>query len=1356
MPAETDDRRSDEGSSSGEARQPEESDFGDSFLREVAHMPPPFRKPVVGERLGGLDGSRFEIIEELGGGAMGQVFGAWDEELQREVALKFLMTAEGPDETSRVSLLQREARAIAHLNHENIVRIFDVSELAGAPEEPRVPCLVMERLEGESLDALLSRVHRLGLRRSLEIMSAVAAGLAHAHERGIVHRDLKPSNVFITRQGPVKLLDFGLAHLLAAGSAPLPHLPTAGTPSYMSPEQWRGEKQDARTDVWSAGIMLFEMLTGKQPYRSGSLELLRREVLSAEPVPSVRTLMPGLPEELDSLVATALAKDPRRRLPSAWELRERLRLLEERLGPWREEPLALPPQRRQVTLVSCKLAGLGGLAEALDAEDFSELEAAFHLSCSEIIQRHGGSTTTCVGDEVLACFGYPVAQEEDSEHAVRAGMALSHALPDMLRKRLPHLSLGTLAVGVGLHTEMVAFDDILPELRGRTPAIQGEAPRIAAWLARQAGSNEVLLSHTSHTLVKRSFDAEPLGPRTFQGLAGERRMECWRVVRARKAVFRFDRALAIGTLSPLVDREQELGQLLDCWAHAEQGQGGLVLITGEAGIGKSRLIQELRERACPKRSIHLRCQCWSQFANSAFYPIIEMVQHLLHLDPEGLPPQNLRALEARLGTFGVSPERMALIAAFLSLPVKENLPPLQLSPERQKERTFEALADLLLRISRERPVLGVVEDLHWADPSTLALLGYLLEKLGHSRVLLVLSARPGCKPSWWGEPGLHRLVLERLSAELTGTLVKEAAGEHALSEEMVRQLVSKTDGVPLFAEELTYMMLERAGPGGPPSLGTLRSIPVTLHELLLARLDMLPARQKALAQLCSVVGRSFSHVLLATLTQRSPTGLRRDVEALVAAGLLQEVDAAEPCYQFRHALLQEAAYQSQLRGTRRQHHRRIAQALVEQFPDWVEAQPELLAHHYTEAGEFQPAVHYWAQAGIRASLRSANREAVSHLQQALKLLRALPDRDQRMGEELQLLIALGIPLSQEQGYRSHEVKQTYSRARELFHQVGESLPRLELSYWGPFAYYFARAEYAKSHELAEQLVDLGQRQNNRELLSLGYRMMGTDFFTWGRMKQGLEYVERALACSDFTLEEHRALALRHWTNPRAMALSYACVIHSVVGQEERARHFEREALELARSIRHPHTLAFVLTHTGVARMMRRDVPGTLKLAEETHALAREHWFRLWLVWSGLLLGWARSELGHPDEGLAVMRKWLGQWRLAGIRAGMPLNIALLSEVHLRLKQPVEALTAVREGLKWVAASRESYFESELYRLEGEALRALGRTQEAHDSFLQGVRIAYAQGAHGFEQHALRGLDLPQPDLGMREEGPGHV
>jgi serine/threonine protein kinase/tetratricopeptide (TPR) repeat protein/ABC-type transport system involved in cytochrome c biogenesis ATPase subunit len=1329
-----------------DASRDDDRDFGDSFLKEVAQAPPLFRKPVPGERLGGSDGRRFEIIRELGGGSMGRVFRARDEELQRVVALKFLLPQEGMGDRWPIDLLRQEARAIAQLDHENIVRVFDVSEWTGAPWEPRIPFFVMECLEGESLSALLLREQRLGVRRALELMVGVATGLAHAHGRHIVHRDLKPSNVFITQKGTVKLLDFGLAWLMVSSGSPVPRLPDAGTPPYMSPEQWRGETQDERTDLWSAGVMLYEMLTGELLYPSATLDELRARVVGNEPVPKVRSRRPEVPQEVEALISEALVKEARRRLPSAVELRDRLRRLDERLGPWREEPRAVAPQRRPVTLVSCKLVGLVGLAQELDPEDFSELEAAFQKSSSEIIQRHDGSITTCVGDEVLACFGYPVAREEDSEHAVGAGLLLVGSLPGELSQRLGLPSLRSLAVQVGIHTEMVVFDDILPELQGRTPTIQGEAPRIASWLARRAEPGTVVLSDTTHTLVQRAFESESLGPLTFEGLAGARHVDAWRVTLARKKVFRFDRALVSGALSPLVGREDELRRLSTAWEEAHEGRGSFVLLTGEAGIGKSRLIQEMRLRVSPSASFRLRCQCWGQFSNSAFHPIISMLQHLFRLDPEGSPRDNLRELEGQLGALGLEGEHLDLIAAFLSLPVKENLPFLQLSPDRQKERTIAALVALLLRMAEQRPVFGVVEDLHWADPSTLELLDTVLRRVEGARVLLVLSARPGFQHAWPDSARLHRVGLERLSARFTATLVQEAAGGSALSEETVRQLVAKTDGVPLFVEEMTHMVVER---------GMVASIPVTLHELLLARLDMLPARQKTLAQLCAVVGRGFSLALLSTLTRRGSTALDEDLGELVSAGVLQREDEdGGPGYQFRHALFQDAAYQSLLRGTRRQHHRRIAQALLEQFPEVVETQPEVLAHHYTEAGDYEPAIHHWMRAGMRASLRSANLEAVSHLQQALRLLRALPDAGQRIQQELQLLIALGIPLSQVQGYRSPEVKRTYTRARELFLQVGEALPSLELSYWGPYAYYFARAEYHLSQELAEQLVGLGSRQQNRELLALGYRMMATDFFTWGRMEEAREYVERAVAWADFSLEEHRKLAVRHWVDPLAMAQIHASVIHSAMGQPERAREYAREALELAERIGHANTRAYVLLYAAVSCQLRGDAQGTLKLAEECHALSREHWFRLWLDWSVLLQGWALSELGRPELGLARMREGLGRWRMMGLRAGMPHNLGLLAEVHLRLGRPREALLAVHEGLKWVEAVGERFYEAELYRIGGQAWRALGHEVEGRESLLQAVRIAREQGAREYERHSVLALGSPPGVVGTHEEAPG--
>jgi tetratricopeptide (TPR) repeat protein len=548
--------------------------------------------------------------------------------------------------------------------------------------------------------------------------------------------------------------------------------------------------------------------------------------------------------------------------------------------------------------------------------------------------------------------------------------------------------------------------------------------------------------------------------------------------------------------------------------------------------------------------------------------------------------------------------------------------------------------------------------------------------------------------------------------------------------------VEKTEGVPLFVEELTHQVA--AG-------GSVPALPLTLNGLLLARLDALPVRLKTLAQLCAVVGRGFTRTLMTSLTRRGPSSLREDLEALVASGLLQRSEDVEEgaAYQFRHALFQDAAYQSLPRGPRRHHHRRIAQALEEQFPKVVRTQPELLAHHYTEAGVPRPAIVHWRSAGLRAVLRSANQEAVNHLSQALTLLATQSDTPQRAQQELQLLTVLGIPLTQVRGLSASEVKRTYARVRELIPLVGDALPALEVSYWGPFSYSYCRAEYREAYALGEQLVEVGSRQRHQELLVLGYRMMATILFMWGRMSESLDHADRAVACSDFSLEEHARLAVRHWLDPTAVALAHGVVIQSVCGQYEGALRRSQEALELAERIGHPMTRAYVLLYAAVASQMRGDARGTLELAEACLELAREHRVRLlveWVMQISLLRAWALSELGLPEGGMVQMRLGLGRWRLVGMHAAMPYFVGMLAQVHLRRRQPQEAVRAVNEALRWVESTGERFYEAEVYRVGAQAWRELGDEARAREFLERAVHIAREQGAGLFEQRALRLLE----------------
>ncbi|WP_375773701.1 protein kinase [Archangium gephyra] len=1309
------------------------SSFERELLRELVLADAPPRLPVPGEWLGGKEGRRFEVLRELGHGAMGWVFRARDEELQREVALKFLMPR-----GKFIEEALREARAIARLSHEHIVRIFDVGEWSDRPGATRLPFLVMECLEGESLAAVLQREGRLEPRRALEILDAILAGLAHAHEQRVIHRDLKPTNVFITRDGTPKLLDFGLAWFTVSALPHAPHLPTAGTPGYMAPEQWRGEAQDVRTDLWAAGMVLYEMLTGTLPYPHVSLHELKARVTSAEPMPQARAVRPELRREVDALLAMALAKEPGRRFPTARDMREELHEVQVRLGFVHEPPKALEPQRRQVTLVCCQLTGQTGTLTQLDSEDLGELQTAFHQACKELLPRHGGSLLMSMGGEVLACFGCLRTREDDSERAVRTALLLARLLPEGLRQKLPHLRGGGLSVRLGVRTDRVILEE---------HSVQGEGPRVASWLARQAGPGGVAIGDTTWRLVRGLFETEPLGARTFEGLSGSTHLEVHRVRGARAVASRFDRSLAARGHRPMVGRERELRRLLERWEEARSGQGSFVLVQGEAGIGKSLLLQSLRERVAPEATVPMPLQCWPRFSAGSLQPPSAILTQLLRLSPEGTPAQHLAEMVARLGALGLSEEQAHLIGLFVGLPVPAGSPVHVLAPEWRKERALEALVELLRRMARERPLLFTVEDLQWADSFRLELLGALLGAVSKEPILVALSARPEFQPPWPARPWFHPLGLERLPAGSSAALVKEVTLGRELPAELLQELVRKTDGVPLFIEEMTRMVLERAdsSAAGPRALPP--SIPETLHELLLARLDLLPSRQKALAQLCAVVGRDLSLALLVKLTGRDETGLRWVLARLEDAGLLQaQPGAGGPVFQFRHVLIQEAACQSLSRRERRRYHRHVAQVLEEQFPGVAATRPEVLAHHHAEAGEPERAIPYWAGAGQLASMKADHPEAVRYLSTALEVLRAQPESSQRNQQELQLLMAMGLPLMQTRGLRAPEVQQADDRVRQLIREQGESMPVSELAYWEPFISY-ARADFHLRHKLARHLVGLGRGQHRPQLLALGHRMMATNFLMWGRMRVARAHIERSVACVESDVEQNLAIATRYGISPTVGVLNVASIIFSAIGEPEKAQRYSREAQEYAERIGHPHTLAYALTYAAVTCQIRREVEEALKLATRVQELSRRHDFWVWLSWSAVTRGWALCMLGQEQEGIALLRDAIERWRAMGLRAGMPYSFILLAEAELKRGQVRKGLSAILEALAWEETTGELSYGVELHRLYAELLRAWGREDDARYSLLRAIHLAREQGSGLFELRAAVSLARLLRDTG---------
>jgi tetratricopeptide (TPR) repeat protein len=856
----------------------------------------------------------------------------------------------------------------------------------------------------------------------------------------------------------------------------------------------------------------------------------------------------------------------------------------------------------------------------------------------------------------------------------------------------------------------------------------------------------VVLGGTTWTLVRGAFETEPLDTQGSRALAGGQHVEAWRVLRERKAATRFERVLATGNITRMVGRERELQTLLGRWAEAREGRGSFVLVSGEAGIGKSRLIQELLGRVSPEPTFLLQGQCWAQLGSSAFSPVIDMLWRFLQIEPRALPRRELRGqLESRLealgllGEPGLEARHVDGLMTLLSPAIPEETPPMALALE-GKRRTFDALRALLSRMTERRPVLAVVEDLHWADPSTLELLGGLLDSTGRERLLVVLSARTGFPPPWPSQSRFHWLELGRLSAEATALLVREVARGRELPEERVAQLVAKTDGIPLFIEEMTRLVLDRA-----PA-----SIPATLHELLASRLDALPPRQRALIWFGAGVGPRFTRALLAALTRRSEAELRGDLAELVAVGVLQQDDSAEPGYQFHHALLQEVAWGSLPRGRRREFHRHIAQVLEARFPDLVDTRPEVLAHHYTEAGEQERALHYRTLAAELALQRWAYLEEITHLKQALALLRGLPDASPRSGEEMRLLNALGIALMNTQGYSVPEIEQIYARALELFAQKGESLPYLDLLWLWLCFYFITGGRLPLALDLAERLVALGQKRGDKSLCAHGYRSLSLIYRERGELVRSLELLNRASALSMDEPDAGFSLSSL-WIDQEVYDSTLISIVRLVLGDEQRAWQCGLEALARAKRLNHPATLAVTLTYLAGAAQIQRDTQRTLEWAEEGMLVAAKVWFRPPEEAARVLRGWALARLGRRQEGLEVLRASLEQLRRMGVWIYVPYFQGLFAEVQGSLGQVREGLASVEEALEEMEERGIHFLEPELHRIRGELLRPLGAHGEAMRCFLRARIVARRQQAELLEMRATVALARLLRDLGSEEQ-----
>ncbi len=992
-------------------------------------------------------------------------------------------------------------------------------------------------------------------------------------------------------------------------------------------------------------------------------------------------------------------------------------------------------ERRQLTVMFCDLVGSTALSSRLDPEDLRHILRAYHETCGRIIHLYDGYIAQYLGDGILIYFGYPRAHEDDAQRAVRTGLEIIDEIT-LLNTRLQAQYGVKVDVRIGIHTGLVVVGAMGNDEKREALAL-GETPNLAARLQSLAAPNTVIISASTYRLVHGFFDCDDAGAHQMKGVA--QALQCYRVLRRTGVQSRLD-AMARSSLTPLIGKTLEINQLMQCWEKVLHGQGRAALLQGEAGIGKSRLTRALREQVGEAAEIW-ECHGSPYHQNSALHPLVDLLQRLLNFQRDEAPDRKLQKLEGLFTEVGLKPE--ALVPAFavlLSLPGSEGHA--ARAPEREKQKLFLSFCNFMFRKSCLRPILLIMEDLHWADASTLEFLGLLLEKCTTARVFVLMTARPIFQPAWRAFPHYQQINLNRLNAEEVRQMLVDLTHEKRLPEEVAMQIVAKTDGVPLFVEELTKMILESSyvvehgdhyEMAGPlPAI----SIPTTLQDSLMARLDRLAA-VKEVAQVAATIGREFSFELLRAVWPQDENTLRSALARLLKAELLLQ-QGAHPyeTYSFKHALIQDAAYESLLKSKRQFYHYRIAQVLTQQFLNSVMSQPELMAHHYTEGGMAETALVYWLWAGQQAITKSAHVEAAGHLRKGLSLLPQVAASALRDQQELGLLSALGVTLVALRGYAAPEVEQTYARAWQLCEQLQDTMHSLPVLL-GLWQSALLRTDLQAALDLAGKLMRLARHSGDETALLSAHLASGISLFYRGDLSSAREQLEYARL---LYRPEHLSLdASMFGQDPGVVGLVFLANVLWFLGYPEQAWEKMKLALPLAESLDHQFTRAFALSFTCEMLILLGEISAAEKQVNALLALAREQNFAFWLASGTSFKGRILLMKARIPEGIAYIEKAVALFRNTGSTLGRAGALAYLAEEYCKIGKIETGLALWEEAQAHLLQNEEDAHRAELLRVRGEILSAQQRLAEAEAAFQQALDCARAQSAQAWELRAAMAL-----------------
>ncbi len=1006
-------------------------------------------------------------------------------------------------------------------------------------------------------------------------------------------------------------------------------------------------------------------------------------------------------------------------------------------------------ERRHLTVLFADMAGSTKLSTELDPEDYQSVIRAYQEACTTAIARYDGFLAKYLGDGVLAYFGYPRAHEDDAERAVRAGKELVEVVSAL--SPLPNLRLES---RVGIATGAVVVGETVGEGASEEKSVAGETPNLAARLQALAQPDAVVISGPTRRLVEGRFAFEDLGPKTIKGFS--RPIEAFVVGEGTEPQTRYEEELHQG-LSQLVGREEEVGLFMRRWQLAKEGEGQAILLSAEAGVGKSRILREVQDRLTGEPFDQVLYFGSPFHQNSALYPAAEQLRRLLHADGSEDADTVLGRLQDLLTDLAIPDRDCArYLSALVGIDAHERFETANSSPEEFRARTLEAVIAVIEKMSERNPLLMVVEDAHWIDPTTLELLGILVNRVRDKRILLVVAFRPDFSATWGQEGHVTTAALNHLSRKQCAELVTHIAGGKPLPDSLVRQIVSRTDGVPLFIEELTKSILESGkldDVGGSYELhGTLSSlaIPDSLQASLMARLDRLsPAKE--VAQIGAVIGRQFSYELLFQAAQLDEQRLDAALDDLVGSGLLfRHGIKPDTLYEFKHALIRDVAYESLLKSSRRRIHDRIANALEKGLADQAMTGPELIAHHFEGAGNAETATTYWCMAAQKSAENSAYQEAIAHCKRGLMLLESVSDSELRSKQELELQLVIGLSSIAVRGFSSPEVIAAYSRARDLARQVGEQA-KLFAATLGTWIYQQQVGQIDSARRTADELVQLSEELGDTEFLLEAQHAAWATCFRMGDFEQCRQHAEQGIALHD--PDKHFALASRYAGHDAGIcARNHAALSSWFLGYPDRAVEHNRAAMALADLIEHPLSKVHGKCFSSIFFRHLGDPENARTYAEESLKLSRKLNYPQFTGFSEVIHGWAIAQIRGKDEGIAIMNKALGDLTKMGAWARCATFLPCLVDIHAKYNESQQALDAVERTLELIQKSGERTAETEILVLKGEILERAGAPRaDAEAALHAALGLARRDGVRAMELRAATALARLWQHAGLREQ-----